>query len=50
MNIEKTHAYNHAQNGASNYVLQKVGFQFMEDYPDNKGVICKWWMMEKRGQ
>ena len=47
MNIDKMHAYTHAQNGASNQVLQKVGFQFMEDYPDKEGVIWKWWMMEK---
>lgn len=45
MNIDKMHAYTHAQNGASNHVLQKVGFQFMEDYPDNESVIWKWWQL-----
>ncbi|HRZ32537.1 MAG TPA: GNAT family N-acetyltransferase, partial [Flavobacterium sp.] len=33
MKIEKMNAYTHAENGASNHILQKVGFQFMEDYP-----------------
>lgn len=44
--IKTLHAYTHALNGASNHVLQKVGFQFMEDYPDSEGVIWKWWRME----
>ena len=46
MHIDKMNAYTHAQNGASNHVLQKVGMKFMEDYPDNDGVIWKWWQME----
>ncbi len=46
MKIEKMNAYTHAENGASNHILQKVGFQFMEDYPDKEGVIWKWWMMK----
>jgi RimJ/RimL family protein N-acetyltransferase len=46
MNIDKMNAYTHAQNGASNHVLQKVGLKFMEDYPDKDGVIWKWWQME----
>ena len=50
MNIEKMNAYTHAQNGASNHILQKVGFQLMEDYPDKNDVIWKWWMMEKSEQ
>ena len=50
MNIEKMNAYTHAQNGASNHILQKVGFQFMKDYPDKEGVIWKWWQMEKSVQ
>ena len=44
---DKLNAYTHAQNGASNHILQKVGMQFMEDYPDKDGVIWKWWQMEK---
>ena len=46
MKIEKMNAYTHAENGASNHVLQKVGFNFMEDYPDENGVTWKWWMMK----
>ncbi len=46
MNIKEMNAYTHAQNGASNHVLQKVGFDFIEDYPDKDGVIWKWWQFE----
>lgn len=46
MNINNINAYTHAQNGASNHVLQKVGMKFMEDYPDKDGVIWKWWQLE----
>lgn len=46
MNIKEMKAYTHAENGASNHVLQKVGFNFIEDYPDKDGVIWKWWQME----
>jgi RimJ/RimL family protein N-acetyltransferase len=45
MNIQEMNAYTHAENGASNHVLQKVGFNFMEDYPDNNGVTWKWWRL-----
>jgi [ribosomal protein S5]-alanine N-acetyltransferase len=45
MNINEIHAYTHAENGASNHVLQKVGFNFMEDYPDDDGITWKWWRM-----
>ena len=50
MNIEKMNAYTHAENGASNHVLQKVGFQFMENYQDENDVTWKWWQMENSGQ
>lgn len=43
MNIKEMNAYTHAQNGASNHVLQKVGFNFMEDYQDKDDVTWKWW-------
>jgi RimJ/RimL family protein N-acetyltransferase len=46
MNIDKMNAYTHAQNGASNHILQKVGMNLMENYPDKDGVIWKWWQME----
>jgi len=45
MNIKEMNAYTHLDNGASNHVLQKVGFKFMEDYPDEHGAIWKWWQM-----
>lgn len=46
MNIEIMNAYTHAQNGASNHILQKVGMNFMEDYLDKDSVLWKWWQME----
>ena len=46
MKIEVMNAYTHFENGASNHILQKVGFNFIENYPDNEGVIWKWWQME----
>lgn len=45
MNINKMHSYTHSENGASNHVLNKVGFQFMEDYFDTYGVVWKWWKL-----
>ena len=45
MNIKEMNAYTHAENGASNHVLQKVGFTFVEDYPDENGVTWKWWQI-----
>ncbi len=45
MNINEMHSYTHAENGASNHVLNKVGFQFMEDYFDTHGVVWKWWKL-----
>lgn len=47
MNIKIMNAYTHTQNGASNHVLQKVGFNFVEDYLDKDGTMWKWWKMEK---
>jgi len=46
MNIQEMNAYTYAENGASNHVLQKVGFNFMEDYPDENGATWKWWQLE----
>ena len=45
MKIEKMNAYTHAQNGASNHILQKVGMNFIEDYLDKDNVLWKWWQM-----
>ena len=47
MNIQEMNAYTHSENGASNHVLQKVGFNFKEDYPDKEGIIWKWWQLKK---
>lgn len=48
INIQIMNAYTHAQNGASNHILQKVGFQFIEEYPDLEGVVWKWWQLENK--
>jgi RimJ/RimL family protein N-acetyltransferase len=48
MNIQVMNAYTHSENGASNHVLQKVGFNFMEDYPDENGITWKWWQLENK--
>jgi [ribosomal protein S5]-alanine N-acetyltransferase len=50
MNIQTMNAYTHADNGASNHVLQKVGFHFIENYPDEEKVIWKWWQMKNSNQ
>lgn len=47
MNIQEMNAYTHAENGASNHVLNKVGFNFIKDYPDKEGVTWKWWQLLK---
>ena len=47
MNIAVMNAYTHAENGASNRVLTKCGFNHVEDYPDKEGVIWKWWRLCK---
>ncbi len=46
MKIEKMNAYTHAENGASNHILEKHGLKFIEDYLDEQGVKWKWWQME----
>ena len=46
INIKLMNAYTHAENGASNHILSKSGFQFVEDYPDKDGVTWKWWQLE----
>ena len=48
MNIQIMNAYTHAQNAASNHILQKVGFHFFEEYPDLEGVVWKWWQLENK--
>ena len=46
MNIKEMNAYTHSENGASNHVLQKVGFNFIENYIDKHGTPWKWWQMK----
>ena len=43
MNIKVMNAYTHAENGASNHILQKIGMQFVENYNDINDVTWKWW-------
>lgn len=50
MNIEKMNAYTHAQNGASNHILEKAGMSLIEDYLDKDNVIWKWWQMNNPNQ
>ncbi len=45
MNIKEMNACTHSENGASNHVLQKVGFNFVENYQDENDVTWKWWQM-----
>lgn len=46
MKIEVMNAYTHAENDASNHILQKCGMQFMEDYNDKDLILWKWWQMK----
>lgn len=46
MKIEIMNAAVHAENGASNRVLEKNGMQFVEDYLDEDGAKWKWWQLE----
>ena len=48
ININEMNAYTHSENGASNHILSKSGFQFIEDYPDKDGIIWKWWQLENK--
>ena len=47
---DKLNAYTHAENAASNHILQKIGMNFMEDYPDESGAIWKWWQISRQSQ
>ncbi|MBC7440036.1 MAG: GNAT family N-acetyltransferase [Flavobacterium sp.] len=50
MKIEKMNAYTHFENGASNHILEKVGFNFIENYLDKDEILWKWWQMENSFQ
>jgi hypothetical protein len=39
-------AYTHAENGVSNHILGKAGFQEMETYYNDDNVAWKWWQFE----
>ena len=45
MKIEEMNASTHTENGASNHILSKSGFQFIEEYSNNDGIIWKWWQL-----
>ena len=46
MKIQQMNAYTHAENGASNHILQKSGMQFIENYFDKDSVLWNWWQMK----
>lgn len=48
MKIAEMNAYTHAENAASNHVLQKVGFKCVENYPNEDGVTWKWWQLKNK--
>lgn len=48
MEIKKMNAYTHAENGVSNHILNKSGFQLIEEYLNNEGVTWKWWQLESK--
>ena len=47
MKVDNLNAYTHFENGASNQVLKKVGFNFMEEYTAEDGVQWNWWQAKK---
>lgn len=47
MNLQEMNAYTHFENGASNHILQKVGFNCVENYQDANNVTWKWWQIIK---
>ena len=44
--ITTMNAYTHAENGASNHILEKAGFQEMETYYNDDYIAWKWWQFE----
>lgn len=47
MKINNLNAYTHYQNEASNHILKKTGFSFMEEYTAEDGIQWNWWKIEK---
>ena len=46
MKITTMNAYTHAENGASNHILEKAGFQEMETYYNDDNIAWKLWQFE----
>ena len=46
MKIDEMNAYTHAENGASNHILQKIGMNEIQNYPDTNNIVWKWWQMK----
>ena len=46
MKIEKMNAYTHAENQASNHILEKIGMSLIEKYLDKSNTFWNWWLME----
>jgi RimJ/RimL family protein N-acetyltransferase len=45
MKIKEMNAYTHAENGASNHILEKNGMQLKEVYIAEDDINWKWWQM-----
>lgn len=45
LKIDIMNAYTHQENAASNHILQKIGMNFMESYPDKTGETWNWWRL-----
>lgn len=48
LKVDDLNAYTHSQNGASNQVLKKVGFNFMEEYTAEDGIQWNWWQAKNK--
>ncbi|WP_428225228.1 GNAT family N-acetyltransferase [Flavobacterium sp.] len=48
MEIKTLHAYTHFENQASNHILKKTGFNFMEEYTAEDGVQWNWWQLNQK--
>lgn len=45
MKIAEMNAYTHTNNDASNHILKKTGFNFMEEYTAEDGIQWNWWQI-----
>ena len=46
MKIDEMNAYTHSENVASNHILQKIGMNEIQNYPDTNNIVWKWWQMK----